>query len=211
MRCLVTGATGYIGGRLAPRLLAAGHQVRCLSRSAARLRDAPWHDRVEVAEGDLTDPSSLRAALDRIEVAYFLVHSLGRRDFEEVDRRAATNFATACREAGVERIIYLGGPEPPPGERASAHLRSRTEVARILLDSGVPTVVLRAPVIIGSGSASFEMLRYLTERLPAMVTPRWVSNRIQPIAVRDVLSYLVAGERPRRGPLAGDRGSRRRE
>ncbi|MET3429055.1 uncharacterized protein YbjT (DUF2867 family) [Actinoplanes tereljensis] len=192
MRCLVTGATGYIGGRLTPRLLAAGHEVRCLSRSAARLRDAPWAGRVEIAEGDLADPSSLTAALDGIEVAYFLVHSLGRRDFEELDRRGAENFAAACREAGVRRIIYLGGPEPPPGERASAHLRSRTEVARILLDSGVPAIVLRAPVIIGSGSASFEMLRYLTERLPAMVTPRWVSNRIQPIAVRDVLRYLVA-------------------
>jgi len=192
MRCLVTGATGYIGGRLAPRLLADGHQVRCLSRSAARLRDVPWHARAEIAEGDLTDPASLRPALDGIEVAYFLVHSLGRRDFEQIDRRAARCFAAACRDAGVQRIIYLGGPEPPPGERGSAHLRSRAEVARILTDSGIPTVVLRAPVIIGSGSASFEMLRYLTERLPVMVTPRWVGNRIQPIAVRDVLSYLVA-------------------
>jgi uncharacterized protein YbjT (DUF2867 family) len=192
MRCLVTGATGYIGGRLAPRLLADGHRVRCLSRSAARLRDVPWHDRVEVAEGDLTDPASLRTALEGIEVAYFLVHSLGRRDFEQIDRAAAGNFAVACRAAGVRQIVYLGGPEPPAGERASAHLRSRAEVARILRDSGIPAVVLRAPVIIGSGSASFEMLRYLTERLPAMVTPRWVGNRIQPIAVRDVLSYLVA-------------------
>ncbi|GAA0540074.1 SDR family oxidoreductase [Paractinoplanes ferrugineus] len=188
----MTGATGYIGGRLVPRLLAADHEVRCLSRSAARLRDAPWAARVAIAEGDLTDSASLTAALDGVEVAYFLVHSLGRRDFEETDRRAASNFATACRAAGVRRIIYLGGPEPPPGERASAHLRSRTEVGRILLDSGVPTVVLRAPVIIGSGSASFEMLRYLTERLPIMVTPRWVRNRIQPIAVRDVMRYLIA-------------------
>ncbi|MEU4241940.1 SDR family oxidoreductase [Actinoplanes sp. NPDC026619] len=192
MRCLVTGATGYIGGRLAPRLLNEGHAVRCLSRSAARLRDAPWADRVEIAEGDLTSYESLRGALDDVDVAYFLVHSLGRRDFEELDRRAAENFATACREAGVRRIVYLGGPEPPPGEQASAHLRSRTKVAKILLGSGVPTIVLRAPVIIGSGSASFEMLRYLTERLPAMVTPRWVSNRIQPIAVRDVMRYLIA-------------------
>jgi len=192
MRCLVTGATGYIGGRLAPRLLDAGHEVRCLSRSAARLRDVPWASRTEVVEGDLTDPDSLRAALDGIEVAYFLVHSLGRPDFEEIDRAAAGNFADACRAAGVRRIIYLGGPEPPAAERPSPHLRSRAEVARILLGSGVPTVVLRAPVIIGSGSASFEMLRYLTERLPVMVTPRWVRNRIQPIAVRDVLRYLIA-------------------
>jgi uncharacterized protein YbjT (DUF2867 family) len=192
MHCLVTGATGYIGGRLAPRLLDAGHTVRCLSRSAARLRDVPWADRVEIAEGDLTDPESLSAAVRGVEVAYFLMHSLGRPDFEERDRAAARNFAAACREAGVARIVYLGGPEPPPGEKASAHLRSRTEVAEILLGSGVPTVVLRAPVIIGSGSASFEMLRYLTERLPVMVTPRWVRNRIQPIAVRDVLRYLIA-------------------
>src|SRR3954471_10298323 len=127
MRCLVTGATGYIGGRLAPRLLDAGHTVRCLSRSAARLRDVPWAGRVEVAQGDLTDPESLRAATQGVDVAYFLVHSLGRRDFEEVDRRAAENFATACRESGVSRIVYLGGPEPPPGDKPSAHLRSRAE------------------------------------------------------------------------------------
>jgi uncharacterized protein YbjT (DUF2867 family) len=191
MRCLVTGATGYIGGRLAPRLLDAGHSVVCLSRSAARLRDVPWVDRVEVVEGDLSDPATLTAAFEGVDVAYFLVHSLGQRDFERIDREAAHNFATAARAAGVSRIIYLGGPEPPADEHPSAHLRSRAEVARILLDSGVPTAVLRAPVIIGSGSASFEMLRYLTERLPIMITPRWVRNRIQPIAVRDVLRYLV--------------------
>ncbi len=191
MRCLVTGATGYIGGRLVPRLLDAGHTVRCLSRGAGRLRDVPWVGQVEVVEGDLADPSTLADAFAGIEVAYFLVHSLGRRDFEQLDRQAAINFAAAAKSAGVERIVYLGGPEPPPGEHPSAHLRSRAEVGRILLNSGVPTAVLRAPVIIGSGSASFEMLRYLTERLPIMVTPRWVKNRIQPIAVRDVLRYLI--------------------
>ncbi|GID94811.1 SDR family oxidoreductase [Amorphoplanes digitatis] len=191
MHCLVTGATGYIGGRLAPRLLDAGHSVRCLSRSAARLRDVPWAGRVEIVEGDLSDPGTLPAAFDGVEVAYFLMHSLGRPDFERLDREAAVNFAAAARAAGVSRIVYLGGPEPPADEHPSAHLRSRAEVARILLDSGVPTAVLRAPVIIGSGSASFEMLRYLTERLPVMVTPRWVRNRIQPIAVRDVLRYLI--------------------
>ncbi|BBH64532.1 NAD(P)-dependent oxidoreductase [Actinoplanes sp. OR16] len=191
MRCLVTGATGYIGGRLAPRLLEAGHTVRCLSRSAGRLRDVPWAGRVEIVEADLSDPSTLPAALEGVDVAYFLVHSLGQSDFEQRDREAARNFAAAARSAGVKRIIYLGGPEPPAGDRPSPHLRSRAEVARILLASGVPTAVLRAPVIIGSGSASFEMLRYLSERLPAMVTPRWVTNRIQPIAVRDVLRYLI--------------------
>ena len=191
MRHLITGATGYIGGRLAPRLLDAGHEVRCLARSATRLRDVPWAGRAEIVEGDLTDPATLPAAFEGVDVAYFLVHSLGRADFERIDREAAGNFAAAARAAGVRRIVYLGGPEPASGDRPSAHLRSRAEVGRILLDSGVPTVVLRAPVIIGSGSASFEMLRHLTERLPAMVTPRWVTNRIQPIAVRDVLRYLI--------------------
>ncbi|MEU4770689.1 SDR family oxidoreductase [Micromonospora sp. NPDC023644] len=192
MRCLVTGATGYIGGRLAPRLLAEGHTVRCLARKAGRLRDVPWAARTEIAEGDLRKPETLPAAFEGVDVAYYLVHSLGQAGFEAADREAATGFAEAARAAGVRRIVYLGGPEPAADrEVPSAHLRSRAEVGRILLASGVPTAVLRAAVIIGSGSASFEMLRYLTERLPAMVTPRWVRNRIQPIAVRDVLRYLA--------------------
>ncbi|WP_416902626.1 SDR family oxidoreductase [Micromonospora echinospora] len=192
MRCLVTGATGYVGGRLAPRLLARGHTVRCLARSARRLRDVPWAARVEVVEGDLRRPETLPAAFADVDVAYHLVHSLGQAGFEAADREAATNFARAARAAGVRRIVYLGGPEPAADTRPSPHLRSRSEVGRILLASGVPTAVLRAAVIIGSGSASFEMLRHLTERLPVMVTPRWVRNRIQPIAIRDVLHYLVA-------------------
>lgn len=192
MRCLVTGATGYIGGRLTPLLLADGHTVRCLARKAVRLRDVPWAAAAEIVEGDLSRPETLPAAFADVDVAYFLVHSLGRADFEAADRTAATNFAAAARAAGVRRIVYLGGPEPAAdAEVPSPHLRSRAEVGRILLGSGVPTAVLRAAVIIGSGSASFEMLRYLTERLPAMVTPRWVRNRIQPIAVRDVLRYLA--------------------
>ncbi|MEV1319271.1 SDR family oxidoreductase [Micromonospora arborensis] len=191
MRCLVTGATGYIGGRLTPLLLAEGHTVRCLARKAVRLRDVPWASAAEIVEGDLSRPDTLPAAFADVDVAYFLVHSLGRPDFEAADRTAATNFAAAARAAGVRRIVYLGGPEPASDAVPSPHLRSRAEVGRILLASGVPTAVLRAAVIIGSGSASFEMLRYLTERLPAMITPRWVRNRIQPIAVRDVLGYLV--------------------
>ncbi|MFI6238508.1 SDR family oxidoreductase [Micromonospora sp. NPDC050795] len=192
MRCLVTGATGYIGGRLTPLLLADGHTVRCLARKAVRLRDVPWASAADIVEGDLSRPETLPAAFADVDVAYFLVHSLGRSDFEAADRAAATNFAAAAREAGVRRIVYLGGPEPASdAEVPSPHLRSRAEVGRILLGSGVPTAVLRAAVIIGSGSASFEMLRYLTERLPAMITPRWVRNRIQPIAVRDVLHYLA--------------------
>ncbi|RKN18036.1 SDR family oxidoreductase [Micromonospora musae] len=190
MRCLVTGATGYIGGRLAPRLLADGHQVRCLARHAGRLRDAPWAAAVEIVEGDLRRPETLPPAFADVDTAYYLVHSLGQAGFESADREAAEAFAAAARAAGVRRIVYLGGPEPARDE-ASAHLRSRAEVGRILLASGVPTAVLRAAVIIGSGSASFEMLRYLSERLPAMVTPRWVHNRIQPISVEDVLRYLV--------------------
>ncbi|MEV4658552.1 SDR family oxidoreductase [Micromonospora sp. NPDC049301] len=192
MRCLVTGATGYIGGRLVPLLLSEGHAVRCLARKAGRLRDVPWASAADIVEGDLSRPETLPAAFTGVDVAYFLVHSLGRPDFEAADRAAATNFAAAARAAGVRRIVYLGGPEPVADEEVpSPHLRSRAEVGRILLGSGVPTAVLRAAVIIGSGSASFEMLRYLTERLPVMVTPRWVRNRIQPIAVRDVLRYLA--------------------
>ncbi|MGW5558351.1 SDR family oxidoreductase [Micromonospora sp. NPDC003944] len=192
MRCLVTGATGYIGGRLTPLLLADGHTVRCLARKAVRLRDVPWASAAEIVEGDLSRPETLADAFADVDVAYFMVHSLGRSDFEAADRAAATNFAAAARAAGVRRIVYLGGPEPASdAEVPSPHLRSRAEVGRILLASEVPTAVLRAAVIIGSGSASFEMLRYLTERLPAMITPRWVRNRIQPIAVRDVLHYLA--------------------
>jgi uncharacterized protein YbjT (DUF2867 family) len=192
--CLVTGATGYIGGRLVPELLDAGHRVRCLTRSPERLRDHPWAGRVEVVSGDVTDARSVGEAMRGVDAAYYLVHALGTgRDFEATDRLAARIFAGQARAAGVRRIVYLGGLAPAgvPERELSPHLRSRTEVGRILLESGVPTAVLRAAVIIGSGSASFEMLRYLTERLPVMVTPRWVGTRIQPIAVRDVLRYLV--------------------
>lgn len=192
--CLVTGATGYIGGRLVPELLDAGHRVRCLARSPERLRDLPWAGRTEVVKGDVTQPDEVRDALRGIDVAYYLVHALSKgRDFEETDREAARVFAEQARAAGVRRIVFLGAlvPAGVPDEKLSPHLRSRTEVGRILLDSGVPTTMLRAAVIIGSGSASFEMLRYLTERLPLMITPSWVRTRIQPIAIRDVLRYLV--------------------
>ncbi|GGT73260.1 SDR family oxidoreductase [Streptomyces lateritius] len=196
-RCLVTGASGYIGGRLVPELLAAGHRVRCLARTPAKLRDHPWAGRTDIVRGDVTDAATLSPALRDIDVAYYLVHGLGGRDFERTDRAAASTFAEQARAAGVRRVVYLGGlsPRGVPDEELSPHLRSRAEVGRILLDSGVPTTVLRAAVIIGSGSASFEMLRYLTERLPVMVTPSWVRTRIQPIAVRDVLRYLVGSAR----------------
>jgi uncharacterized protein YbjT (DUF2867 family) len=190
--CLVTGATGYIGGRLVPELLAAGHRVRVMTRSPERLRDHPWAGRVEIVRADAADAGQVAEACAGADVVYYLIHALGTGPaFEETDRRTARVMARAVRAARVGRLVYLGGLEPE-GEDLSPHLRSRAEVAGILLASGVPTVVLRAAVVLGSGSASFEMLRYLTERLPVMVTPRWVHSRIQPIAIRDVLRYLVA-------------------
>ncbi|MFK0192855.1 SDR family oxidoreductase [Kitasatospora sp. NPDC090308] len=192
--CLVTGASGYIGGRLVPELLSAGYRVRCLVRTPDKLRDFPWIDEVEVVRGDVLDADSVARALDGVSVAYYLVHAMrGGDDFEETDRRAARTFADAARATRLDRLVYLGGltPRDVPESDLSPHLRSRAEVGRILLDSGVPTAVLRAATVIGSGSASFEMLRYLVERLPVMVTPRWVRTRIQPIAVADVLRYLV--------------------
>ncbi|MFF3213343.1 SDR family oxidoreductase [Streptomyces sp. NPDC002886] len=192
--CLVTGASGYIGGRLVPDLLEAGHRVRCLARTPEKLRDHPWAGDAEIVRGDVTDRSSLAAAMDGIDVAYYLVHSLGTGSrFEERDREAARAFADEAEAAGVGRIVYLGGltPVDVPPRNLSPHLRSRAEVGEIFLAGAVPATVLRAAVVIGSGSASFEMLRYLTERLPVMVTPSWVGTRCQPIAVRDVLRYLV--------------------
>ncbi|MFI9803545.1 SDR family oxidoreductase [Streptomyces sp. NPDC052301] len=194
LRCLVTGATGYIGGRLVPELLAAGHRVRCLARSPGKLRDHPWANEVETVRGDVTDAGSVAEAMRDVDVAYYLVHALGTgKDFEAADRRAARIFGDRARAAGVRRIVYLGGLTPAgvPEEDLSPHLSSRAEVGRVLLASGVPTAVLRAAVVIGSGSASFEMLRHLTERLPVMITPSWVHTRIQPIAVRDVLRLLA--------------------
>lgn len=194
MRCLVTGATGYIGGRLVPELLASGHTVRCLARHPERLRDQPWSGAVETVRADLADPASLPPAFENVDTAYYLAHALGTgRDFERTEADAAAAFAEAAAAAGVKRIVYLGALQPqgvPPGE-LSPHLRSRAEVGAILRGGPVPTAELRAAVILGSGSASFEMLRYLTERLPVMVTPQWVGTRIQPLAVRDVLRYLV--------------------
>jgi uncharacterized protein YbjT (DUF2867 family) len=189
---VVTGATGYIGGRLAPRLVAEGHTVRCLVRTPAKMKDIPWaqQDGVEIARGDVLDPEAMRAACEGADVLYYLVHSLSESGFAEVDRRAALITAEAARDAGVERIVYLGGIHPD-GVELSEHLSSRTEVGEIFLRSGVPTAVLQAAVILGSGSASFEMLRYLTERLPVMLTPSWVHHRVQPIAIRDVLHYLT--------------------
>jgi hypothetical protein len=168
--CLVTGASGYIGGRLVPELLSAGHRVRCMARDAGRLRDRPWAGDVEIAQADVLDEAALTSALDGIEVAYYLIHSLGTAPgFEERDAAAATTFAQAAAAAGVHRVVYLGGIFPRDDGELSPHLRSRQQVGDILLAGQVPAIVLQAAVIIGSGSASFEMLRYLTERLPVMM------------------------------------------
>jgi uncharacterized protein YbjT (DUF2867 family) len=198
---LVTGATGYIGGRLVPELLDAGHRVRCLVRSPAKLTDASWHDSVEVVEGDVTDTAALVRALAGIDVAYYLVHSMGGSGaFEETDRRGAASFRDAAARAHVGQVVYLGGLGRDDDPDLSRHLRSRHEVGRVLAEGPVPVIELRAALIIGSGSASFEMLRYLVEVLPVMITPRWVDNQCQPIAVRDVLRRLVscATRAPRR-------------
>ncbi len=190
----VVGATGYIGGRLVPRLLEAGHRVRCLVRSPEKLAGYPWHgnERLEVYQGDLGDPDSIRPACDGVDAAYYLVHSMiaAGADYAAHDRRLAENFSRIAEECGVGRVIYLGGLGDV-GEDLSLHLRSRREVESILRDGGVPLTAFRAAMIIGSGSASFEILRYLVDRLPIMVTPRWVKTETQPIAVRDVLRYLV--------------------
>jgi len=189
---LVAGATGYVGGRLVPRLLATGSRVRCLVRDAARLQGRAWLGQVEVVQGDMLEPASLAAAMQGVQVVYYLVHSLGGgADFSERDRIAAGNCARAAAAAGVQRIIYLGGLGVDD-ERLSAHLRSRQETGAALRAAGVPVTEFRAAVIVGSGSLSFEMIRYLTERLPVMICPRWVFTRVQPIAIRNVLDYLVA-------------------
>lgn len=186
---LLTGATGYIGGRLLTALQARGKQIRCLTRNPAHLSSRVNQD-TEVVPGDLQDPDSLDAALENVAVAFYLVHAMGSAGgFEQEDRRAAQNFAAAARQAGVKRIVYLGGLGH--GEELSPHLKSRQEVGEILRASGVPVIELRASIVIGSGSLSFEMIRALVDRLPIMITPRWVRVRAQPIGIEDVIEYLV--------------------
>lgn len=186
-RVLLTGATGYIGGRLLEALESRGIPVRCLARRPEHLARRVGPD-TEVVAGNVLEPDSLPETLRGTEVAFYLVHSMGSDDFEARDRAGAEHFAGAARSAGLRRIVYLGGLGS--GQELSAHLRSRQEVGRILGESGVPTLELRASVILGSGSLSFEMIRALVERLPVMVTPRWVDTPTQPIAVEDVVRYL---------------------
>ncbi len=195
-RILLTGATGYVGGRLLKALEGRGHWVRCLARRPEFLR-ARVGGGTEVVQGDVLDANSLAPALAGIEAAYYLVHSMGSAgSFEEQDRIAASNFGQAAREAGAERIIYLGGLGEQ-GKGLSEHLRSRQEVGEILRQSGVPVIEFRSSVVIGSGSVSFEMVRALVDRLPVMICPKWVRTPTQPIAIEDVVEYLVeAAELP---------------
>jgi uncharacterized protein YbjT (DUF2867 family) len=187
-RILLTGATGYVGGRLLHALLERGEPVRCLARRPEAIQTRGG---VEVVAGDALDAAAVRRALEGVEVAYYLIHAMGSPDsFERVDRRAAEIFAEAARDAGVRRIVYLGGLGRGPD--LSAHLASRQEVGRLLAATGVETIEFRASIVIGSGSLSFELVRALTERLPVMVTPRWVETHAQPIAIEDVIAYLVA-------------------
>ena len=189
-RFLVTGATGYVGGHLVATLVERGHAVRALARNPDKLRDAPWRDRVEVVKGDLSDPDSLTAAFDGIDVMYYLVHSMGSSsDFVTEEEHSAQNVAAAAKKAGVRRIVYLSGLHPTGA--LSRHLASRNAVGEVLMKSGVEAVVLQAGIVAGSGSASFEMIRHLTDRLPVMTTPKWVRNKIQPISIDDVLYYLA--------------------
>lgn len=192
---LVTGATGYVGGRLIPLMLESGYRVRALARSLAKLRSRPWsvHPHVEMIQGDMLDLDSLKKATSGCAAAYYLVHSMvaKKRDFAEADRKSALNMSAAAAAAGLERIIYLSGLGDSRSKALSQHLQSRHEVGDILQSGTVPCTILRAAMILGSGSASFEILRYLVERLPVMITPSWVFTPCQPIAIRNVLNYLM--------------------
>ncbi|MEI7991375.1 MAG: SDR family oxidoreductase [Actinomycetota bacterium] len=189
MNVVVFGASGYVGGRLIPVLLKRGHRVRAITRSAASLDNHPWRADVEVVTADLFEPASLTRALEGMDVAYYLVHSMEQSNFADLDRRAAQALASATATAGLHRVVYLGGL----GQGSlSEHLESRQEVGRILASGSVPVTEFRAAVVIGSGSLSFEMTRYLTEVLPVMVAPKWVTTQCQPIAIRDVLTYLAS-------------------
>ena len=191
---LVTGSTGYVGGRLIPQLLASGYRVRALGRSLKKMQCRPWagHANVELAQGDVLELTSLQKAVRGCGAAFYLVHSMvaAAGKYAEADRLGAQNMVRAAAAAGLNRIIYLGGLGNPEDPNLSKHLRSRIEVARILQSGPTPTTFLRAAMILGAGSASFEILRYLVDRLPVMTTPRWVHNPVQPIAISNVLNYL---------------------
>lgn len=189
---LLTGATGYVGGRLLPLLESRGVRVRCLVRKPERLRPLAGKS-TEIVAGDVLDPASLKRALDGVTTAYYLVHLMsGSADFEQDDRTAAQNFAAAARAAGVRRIIYLGGLGDDTDPQLSPHLRSRHEVGQLLRASGATVIEFRASMVVGPGSLSYDLMKSLTERLPVMLCPKWLTTPTQPIAIDDVLSYLLA-------------------
>ena len=191
-KILVTGATGYIGGRLVPRLVEQGHQVRVLVRNRTHVLSRPWSGQVEVVIGDVLAPHTLQDAFEGVDTAYYLIHSMSvGPSFNELDLKAARFFGDGAREAGVRRIIYLGGLGNPESN-LSPHLRSRQATGEALRESGVPVTEFRAAVVIGSGSISFEIIRCLVERLPVMVCPRWIYSQVQPISIDDLLDYLVS-------------------
>lgn len=191
---LLTGASGYVGGRLIPLLEQQPVMIRCLARNPEKLRRIV-NDATQIVQGDVLDPGSLDEALQGIHTAYYLVHLMsGSKDFEREDRQAATNFAQAARKAGVQRIVYLGGLGDDADPNLSPHLRSRHEVGDILRHSGVETIEFRASLVIGTGSLSFDLVKSLTDRLPVMLCPRWLTTPTQPIAVDDVLAYLLAAK-----------------
>jgi uncharacterized protein YbjT (DUF2867 family)/uncharacterized protein YndB with AHSA1/START domain len=188
---LVTGATGYVGSRIIPRLLEAGYRLRVLTRDSRRLEGRTWTPRVEIVEGDVLRSETLPKAMRGVDYAYYFIHSMSdTAQFSQRDQLAASNFGAAARDFQVKRIVYLGGLGDPDSD-LSSHLRSRQQTGDVLRQSGVPVTEFRAAIIVGSGSASFEMIRYLTERLPVMITPRWVSTKVQPIAIHNVLEYLI--------------------
>jgi uncharacterized protein YbjT (DUF2867 family) len=191
---LLTGGSGYVGGRLIALLEKQRLKLRCLARSPEQLRPKTAAT-TEIVAGDVLDPSSLARALDGVHTAYYMVHLMsGSKDFEQEDRQAASNFAAAAKQAEVRRIIYLGGLGDDSDPKLSPHLRSRHEVGTILRESGVETIEFRASMVIGAGSLSFELMKSLTDRLPVMLCPRWLTTPTQPIAVDDVLAYLLAAK-----------------
>ena len=191
---LLTGASGYVGGRLIPLLEKQPVVLRCLARTPDNLRPLV-KETTQIVRGDVLDPPSLDGAMQGVQTAYYLVHLMsGSKDFEKEDRQAATNFAQAAKKAGVRRIIYLGGLGDDADPKLSPHLRSRHEVGQILRDSGVETIEFRASLVIGTGSLSFDLVKSLTDRLPVMLCPRWLTTPTQPIAVDDVLAYLLAAK-----------------
>ncbi|QDU93649.1 NAD(P)H-binding protein [Lignipirellula cremea] len=191
---LLTGASGYVGGRLLPLLARQPGRVRCLARNPEKLRRLA-SDNVEIVQADVLDPDSLQKALQGVTTAYYLIHLMsGSNNFEEQDRQAATHFAAAAKAAGVQRIVYLGGLGDDSDPDLSPHLRSRHEVGKLLRESGVETIEFRAGMVIGAGSLSFQLMQSLTDRLPVMICPRWLTTKTQPIAVEDVLSYLLAAK-----------------